>query len=266
MYDISRMFLVLVGSSCLLAACASMQPPQHGELSSSTRLKLAEAADAAGDRDLASSMYIAAAKSDPTDLGLQLRSVEALAQSGKVAEARTLLQDRLRANPRQPALLRALALVDLVSGEAGQAITIFDQLLEASPGDVRLLVDKAVALDVQHRHSDAQRLYRQALEMSPGDPAIRNDLAMSLMLAGRIQEARDILLQLNDMDGVPQRVRVNLAIAAAAAGDMEQSRQLLQGRARNEDLQKIQQALRQVADISAPLAPGQQLARASAKP
>src|SRR5581483_2706072 len=127
MYRIWRACVALAGSGCLLAACASMQPSQHGELSPSIRLKLAEAAEAAGDKDLSLSMYAAAANSNPGNVELQLRSVETMAQSGKVGEARTLLRSRLKEDPGQLALLRALALVDLISGEPGEAITIFDR-------------------------------------------------------------------------------------------------------------------------------------------
>ncbi len=82
---------------------------------------------------------------------------------GKIGEARQMLAERLRAQPGQPDLTRAVALIDLVAGQPALAIAGLDQVLAANPGDVRALVDKAVALDLQGQHAAAQAIYRQVL-------------------------------------------------------------------------------------------------------
>jgi Flp pilus assembly protein TadD len=145
-------------------------------LSADARLHVAEAADAAGDADLAISMYTAAAASDPSNVTTQLRCADALARNGKIDQARQILTDRLSTSRGQPDLIRARALIDLVAGQPADAIAGFNEVLAARPGDVRTLVDKAVALDLQKRHADAQVIYRQVLAATPDDSATRNNL------------------------------------------------------------------------------------------
>jgi Flp pilus assembly protein TadD len=198
---------------------------------------------AAGNNDLAISMYTAAAASEPSNIDLQLRCANALARNGKITQAHQLLTEGLRTNHGQPDLSRALALVDLVAGQPAQAIAQFDQILATNPSDIRALVDKAVAFDLQGQHAAAQAVYRQALMTAPNDPAARNDLAVSMMLEGRIRQALDTLAPLQDADTVPPRLKVNLGILYAATGDAERSRQLLGDRVSDDDLSALTRAL-----------------------
>ena len=92
-------------------------------------MQVAEAAEAGGDSALAISMYTEAAASEPANIALQLRAADALARNGKVVQARQMLAARLRSNPRQPDLLRASALIDLVTGQPAQAIAGLDLVL-----------------------------------------------------------------------------------------------------------------------------------------
>src|SRR3954466_11249372 len=130
-----RLARVRVLVYCGLTACSSMHGQREATLTPEARLQVAEAADAGGDTELAMSMYTAAAASEPSNIALQLRCADALARSGKVTQARQILTERLRRNPHQPDLLRALALIDLVAGQAAQAIAALDQVLAANPGD-----------------------------------------------------------------------------------------------------------------------------------
>lgn len=223
-----RSFLPLsVAAYGALTACTSIHDQHRSTLTTEARLQVAEAADASGDSDLAISMYIAAAANNPANIELQLRCADALARSGKVAQARQILTESLRANHGQIDLIRALAVIDLVAGQPVQAIAEFDQVLAANPGDSRALVDKAVALDLQGQHAAAQLIYRQALATAPDDPVVRNDLAVSMMLEGRIRQALETLAPMQDADGSPPRLKVNLGILYAATGNAERSRQLL---------------------------------------
>jgi Flp pilus assembly protein TadD len=232
-----------VGACGALTACASINARPESTLTPEARLQVAEAADAAGDNDLAISMYTAAAASEPANIYLQLRCADALARSGKITQARRLLTEGLRTNKGQPDLIRALALVDLVAGQPAQAIAQFDQILATNPGDIRALVDKAVALDLQGQPAAAQAIYRQVLATAPNDPAARNDLAISMMLEGRIRQALDTLAPLQDAETSPPRLKVNLGILYAVDGNVERSRQLLGDRVSNEDLSALTRAL-----------------------
>jgi Flp pilus assembly protein TadD len=232
-----------VGACGALAACASVNPQHESALTSESRLQVAEAADAAGNNDLAISMYTAAAANQPSNIDLQLRCADALARSGKITQAHQLLTERLRTNHGQPDLIRALALVDLVAGQPAQAIAQFDLILATNPGDIRALVDKAVALDLQDQHAAAQAIYRQVLANAPTDLAAKNNLAVSMMLEGRIPQALKTLAPMQDVETAPPRLRVNLGILYAITGDVERSRQLLGDRVSNEDLSALTRAL-----------------------
>jgi Flp pilus assembly protein TadD len=104
--------LLALGLCCGLLACASGN--QGGEtgpsaMSAETRLNVAQAAEAAGDQDLALSMYVTAATNAPTDAPLQLRAADALARHGQYAQAQQLLHAALAKSPKQRDLMRGRA-------------------------------------------------------------------------------------------------------------------------------------------------------------
>jgi Flp pilus assembly protein TadD len=248
MHMLAGLFLGLsVGACGGLAACTSADTQRKPILSTEARLQVAEAAEASGDRDLAISMYTAAAANEPSNIALQLRCAEALARSGKVEQARQILAERLHANDRQPDLVRALALIDIVAGQPAQAVAEFDEVLAANPGDVRALVDKAVALDLQGKHTEAQAIYRQVLATAPNDAAVRNNLAVSMMLEGRTGPALEMLVPLQAVDTSPARLKINLGILYAANGNLGRSRQLLGDRITDSDLARVTRALASIA-------------------
>jgi Flp pilus assembly protein TadD len=243
-------------SCCSLLACGSLTDQsarsRSAILTDDAKLRVAEAADVGGDGDLALSMYVAAAQNAPTDVPLQLRCADALARRGHYGEAKQLLTDRLKTNPRQPELTRGLALVYLISGDPRHAIEMLDQILAARPDDAAALTDKGIAMDLLQRHAEAQALYRQALASSPNDPAINNDLALSMMLEGRTREAQQILEPFKGAEA-PRRLTTNLGILLAANGRMEQARPLVEGQVSNDELQTIAKALsRGTAPAAAP--------------
>jgi Flp pilus assembly protein TadD len=232
-----------VGVCAALTACGSSNIHEPS-LTADAQLQVAEAADASGDSELAISKYSAAAASEPSNIGLQLRCADALARYGKITQARQLLTERLRTNHDQPDLIRALALVDLVAGAPTRAIAQFDQILAVNPADTRTLADKAVALDLQGQHPEAQAIYRQVLAARPNDPAVRNNLAISMMLEGHIHQALQTLAPMQDAETSPPRLKVNLGVLFAATGDLEHSRQLLGDRASDADLSALTQVLK----------------------
>jgi Flp pilus assembly protein TadD len=235
-----------VGACFALSACTSVNAPDKPKMSADAQLQVAEAAEQSGDRQLALSMYAAAAASEPANIDMQLRCADAFARAGRIDEARKLLTERLRVYPSQPDLARALALVDLVAGQPAQAITELDHILAGSPGDTRVLVDKAVALDLQGQHATAQVIYRQVLATAPNDAAARNDLAVSLMLEGRTHQALETLAPMQNADSSPPRLKVNLGLLYAATGNVEQSRQLLGDRVSGGNVSALTRALASV--------------------
>ena len=230
-----------------LTACGGGGPTTRSEADPQSKLRVAEAAEISGDRDLATSMYASAAAMAPEDTLVQVRGAMGLARNGKAGPARELLNARLKVTPRDPVLLRALAAVHVVSGQTRQAIARLDEALALSPGDLDALVNKAVALDLEARHADAQALYRRALATAPNDPAISNDYALSLLMSGKAREAQEVLAPFADADAIPERIRVNLGIIYAVNGDTARARALLDGRVDDVDLARLVRAVGQSA-------------------
>jgi Flp pilus assembly protein TadD len=229
----------------LLSGCAAQrneaqQPPS---LNAESRLRVAEAAEASGDRSMAISMYTTAANEAPSDIPTQLRCAEGLARNGRLGEAGILLAHSLKNSPRDVELLRTMGALQVMAGQPDRAIQTLSEVLATKPDDVKALVDKAVALDVLRRHDDAQVLYRRALVLLPGDPAISNDLALSLLLSGRAEAGRQILAPFRNVAGLPERMTVNLGIMDAASGHVQEAQQLLGSRIAATDLADLTRAI-----------------------
>lgn len=224
-----KMVLASAAACWLLAGCVASQDAaqQRAPVNAEARLRVAAAAEASGDRDMAVSMYNAAAAEAPDSAAIQLRCAEGLARNGKVDDADALLMRRLKATPHDPDVLETLGALQVLAGQASQAVQTLGQVLAARPDDVKALTNKAIALDVMQLHAEAQGLYRRALMLSPGDPAISNDLALSLMLSGQPEEARRVLSPFRDVEGLPERMRINLGILDAAGGHAEEAQELL---------------------------------------
>jgi Flp pilus assembly protein TadD len=233
-----KIVLALAAAGWLLAGCAAQQGSgQQGSMNAEERLRLAAAAEASGDRDMAVSMYASAASEAPGNTPTQLRCAEGMARNGKIEDAAALLSRRLKSAPHDPEVLGTLGAIQVLAGQPSQAVQTLSQVLVAKPDDVKALANKAIALD------EAQQLYRKALALAPGDAAISNDLALSLMLSGRADEARQVLSPFRDVEGLPERMRVNLGILDAADGHSEEARQLLGTRIGAADLATLTQAI-----------------------
>jgi Flp pilus assembly protein TadD len=215
-------------------------------MTAESRLRVADAAEEAGDRDMAASMYAAAAKDAPNDTPTLVRCAEGLARNGRLDDAAELLVHRQKAVPKDTEVLRTIGAIEVMAGQPSQAILTLSAVLAFDPTDVKAMADKAVALDVLRRHAEAQVLYRQALTQGPSDPAICNDLALSLLLSGQPEQARDVLAQFRGRQGLPERMSVNLGIMDAASGHTDEAQMLLGSRIAAADLAALTQAIGRV--------------------
>lgn len=236
--------LGLVITGWVLAACAvPASDSSKVNVSGSSRLHLATAAEASGDKQLALTLYAAAAAEAPSDISLQLRCAEGLSRNGSLDAAANLLTRDLKSTPRQPDMLRTLGSIQVLAGQPAQAVDTLSQALAINPDDVKAEVNKAIALDLLRRHAEAQTLYRQALLKLPNDPVISNDLALSLLLSGRVAEARQALSPIRDDPSLPERVRTNIAILEAAGGNSQEAQRLVGTQMSAADLAMLTQAL-----------------------
>jgi Flp pilus assembly protein TadD len=231
-----------------LAACASNSPNQDGirNTDAASRVRVAMAAEAAGQPDVAVSMFAAAASAAPDEPEVQARYAAALSRNGQAQEAER--------RPRDPRMLLAMGQMRARAGVAAEAIAAFEQVLAQAPRDVAALNGRGVALDLLGRHGEAQQSYRAAQVVEPSHIASANNLAFSLMLSGQAAEAVTILSSLHRRPGAPPRVATNLGIAQAALGDTRGAQATLEGRVDEADLGRIVTALGGAPDRSAPAA------------
>lgn len=238
---------ILVGLATLaLAACGTNNAQRDviRDPDSASRMRVASAAESAGQQDVALSMYAAAASAAPSDAETQARYAAALGRAGMMAEAEQVLARALQQSPREPRFLLALGQLRVRTGAAAEAISMFDQVLVQSPQSVAALNGRGIALDLLGRHAEAQQSYRTAQAVEPANMPAANNLAMSLMLDGRANEAVSILSALRQRSGAPPRVTTNLGLAQAASGDTQGSRTTLAGRVDEEDVGRIVESLR----------------------
>ncbi len=228
-----------------VAACAGSNSQRDAirDPDAASRLRVAFAAEASGQQDVAISMYAAAAAAAPSNADAQARYAAALGRAGMMAEAEQVLTRALQDSPREPRFLLAMAQLRVRSGAAAEALSMFDQVLASTPRNLAALNGRGIALDLMGRHADAQQSYRTAQALDAMDVPSANNLAMSLMLEGRSSEAVLILTALRQRSNAPTRVVNNLGIAQAAAGDGQSARATLAGRVQEDDLNRIVQSL-----------------------
>jgi Flp pilus assembly protein TadD len=234
-----------VACACwLLVGCTGRPASQApAELTASSRLNVALAAEESGDRNTAAGMYLAAAEDAAGDAGVQVQCAEGLARTGRLEEAQALLERRVKGGLHDANVLRTLGAVQAMAGHASVAVQTLSAALSARPDDGRAMVDKAVALDMLQQHDEAQGLYRQALALAPGDLTISNNLALSLLLSGRAAEAATVLAPFRNNAGLPERMKTNLGIVAAASGNTADAQAMLGQRIGASDLAMLTGAI-----------------------
>lgn len=213
--------LVLLLAGCATAGQHAARPP-----ASPDRLRLAAAAEANNNLDVALAIYRNAAAAEPENAEAQARYAAALARQGAHREAVLVLEQALARRPRDRGLLLALARTQLRANDPRGAAQSFQRLLDQAPGDAEALNGLGVIADLDGDHQLAQRHYREGLRHNPRHVGLRNNLALSLALSGAPAEAVDLLRGLREEGNTDMRVRHNLAFVHAMTGDHATARQL----------------------------------------
>lgn len=261
-----------------LGGCNMLSAERTPDVSQSTRLNVAMAAEASGDNQMAMQIYATAVAKNPSDTKAVVLYARSLVNARRISLARELLTRQLQAQPGQPQLARELATIDVLQGQPAAALPRFDMALAKDPNDVRALVNKGIALDMLGNHAEAQALYRRADAITPEDPAIRSNMAMSLMLAGRSADAAQTLQNVAEGPVAVPRIRNNMAVVAASQGDMVRAKQLANGEISEAELKSLAEHIRQrealvpapgpapIQGASIPMAPAQEAVVAPAAP
>ena len=176
----------LLGAATLLSACAGQDTKSIVVRAPDTasRLRVASAAAASGQTDIALSMYGAAAEAAPDDVEAQARFASLLIRAGKPDLADQVLSRAIGRKPNDPTLLLWVGIHRLETGAAREALQIFDKLIAQRPQNIAALNGRGMALDLANQHADAQQTYRAALQAAPSDMRTANNLAVSLLLDG----------------------------------------------------------------------------------
>lgn len=209
----------------LLAGCAATtqvnRPPSVQD-----RLRLAAAAEANNNVEVALSIYRNAALAEPDNAEVQARYASALARQGAHREAALVLEQALARRPRDRTLLLALARSQMRMNDLRGAAQTYDRLLDQAPGDPDGLNGLGVIADLSGDHHLAQRRYRDGLSHAPAHEGLRNNLALSLALSGETVKAVQLLRGLREDGNMDVRVRHNLAFVHAMKGDHATAHQL----------------------------------------
>ena len=222
---IGGMLVVSVAVGVSLGGCSAPSGNQQ-RVTSTTRMGIADIAEAGGDPDSARVILATAMATDPNNGELQVRYATALLQSGRPEEAIGPAQQAVENHPDDMALALRAARVELRAGDAPLAAATFEHVL-AHGGSVAALNGLGVSRVQLHDMSGAEDAFRRAVALSPGDYASRNNLALALVLQGRAADAVPLLQSLADEPGIPGRVKHNLALAYAQQGDTAAAAEVL---------------------------------------
>ena len=161
------------------------------------------------------------AAAPPTSLDSALVEAFALADLGRLAEARALLAHYdTGSDPADRAAVRfARARLAEHAGDVAGALAILEPLIRAKPDLVTALNLAGYLLaDTRQRLGDAERYLRHARELAPGDPAILDSWGWWLLRHGDPRGAVHALDRAARFAPLEPEILVHLAAAWAANG------------------------------------------------
>jgi len=184
------------------------------------QLRLARAAQEAGNAGSAVRFYRAVLDQAPGHVGALLGLGETLSESGSAADAVVELQKAAAAVPDNVEVQTALGRALVRANRPADALNRFDALLRRNDDDLRARLNRGVALDLAGRHTEAQGEYRHVLKAEPNNATAMANLGLSLALNGSAEGVA--ILEGLVQGGVDSpRVRQNLALAYGLKGDLE---------------------------------------------
>jgi tetratricopeptide (TPR) repeat protein len=89
--------------------------------------------------------------------------------AGNAAEGRTLLQEAVAARPNDPAVHETLVALDIREGRAGESVARLDAAVAARPDDAELHRLRGVALGADRRDSEAAASFARSLALDPNE-------------------------------------------------------------------------------------------------
>jgi Flp pilus assembly protein TadD len=214
----SRLLKVLPVAACVLAlaACGKSNqqtydiPAEASKIdvkkidAGATALRLADAAYAKGDFNMAAQLYFRAAELQPESSTVMVKLGFALFKTGGAQDAEKIFRAALATEPKNAEAMRGLAHSLVMQGKAGQALPIYRQAIAAQP-DARTYAGLGAALDMVGKHDEARAAYAAGLKLAPNDFSLKNNLALSYAMSGDTAKARGVVSDLSDDPAAPKK-------------------------------------------------------------
>jgi Flp pilus assembly protein TadD len=171
-----------------------------------TALRLADAAYAKGDFNMAAQLYFRAAELQPENGTVMVRLGFALFKTGGAQDAEKIFRAALASEPKNADAMRGLAHSLVMQGKAGQALPLYRQAIAAAgQPDARIYAGLGAALDMVGKHDEARAAYAAGLKLAPDDFSLKNNLALSYAMSGDTAKARGILSDMSDDPAAPKK-------------------------------------------------------------
>jgi arylsulfatase A-like enzyme/Flp pilus assembly protein TadD len=150
---------------------------------------------------------------DPKDAVVLFRAFEeahGTLVAGHLAEARTLYEKLVAADPANPVFVGQLAETCRRIGDYERAVTLYRQAVAIAPQDRDARYNLAVTLQEAGRADEALEALTVAIRQDPGRPEAHNALGIALALRGDLEGARQQLAQATELDPHNSRAFNNL--------------------------------------------------------
>ena len=155
----------------------------------------------------AEAAWRAALEIDPTAAAPRQALLGALLERGERERAEDLLEEGLRANPRQPKQIMLLARLQLDRGAQSDALRTLEQGLPHAQWNAEYLSMTAAVMSRVGRHRDAADLYASALRIAPGNAVWEMGRGMALRANGDRAQALGAFQRASQMPGLSPELR-----------------------------------------------------------
>lgn len=169
-------------------------------------------------REAAEKEFLAAIAAKPKDAGLRLGLVNLYRASGRTDDARRVLRETIEIGKDTPSGLSArsqLAADRLANGKVAEARTLINEVLAASPRDATALVLRGRLLLADGDARNAIIDLRAAAKDQPGSPEVAGLLAQAHRQTAEPQLAREVLV--DAVKFKPDNAELRLLLAADMA-------------------------------------------------
>ncbi len=143
----------------------------------------------------------------------------ALAEAGKLGEARQVYTKLLLDQPGHPEILNNLGVIALREKRIDEALYYFSKALDKRRDYPKVLNNVGLALMARGDQEDAETYFKRAIAAEPDSPEPRLNLAALLRRQGKLEEASLPLKGLVEKDTSQPRIFLSYALIRDDAGD-----------------------------------------------